>query len=212
MRQDRWEFVGQGSVVVSGARSVAFRGPACSAMFLLAGPVRWSSAAVAGAGGPPVAGEDPGGAFPGRGSAPRRGGLGSTPRVASSSRRPSSPASSRRSAPEYARLVFGESEVLGESDVLGEGGGPASGARAQPRRLDGSGARESIFTNRRRSIHVSPAFGDHRTSKRLRPGPSWRAGVIQTMRASTRRAPLARGVFSGIRPMASLRRSSGIVI
>ena len=42
-----------------------------------------------------------------------------------------------------------------------------------------------------------------RTSKRLRPGASWRSGVIQTMRASTRRAPRSRGVFSGIRPMAS---------
>ena len=37
------------------------------------------------------------------------------------------------------------------------------------------------------------------------PGSSGRPGVIQTMRASTRRVPRAAGVFSGIRPMASPR-------
>ena len=42
-----------------------------------------------------------------------------------------------------------------------------------------------------------------RAAKRWRPGSSGRAGVIQTMRASTRSWLRAAGVFSGIRPMAS---------
>ena len=83
---------------------------------------------------------------------------------------------------------------------LARGGRRRGGARAPPRR-DRPG-RGNPSRHRRRSIHVSPA-SETRTSKRLRPGPSWRSGVIQTMRASTRRAPRARGVFSGIRPMAS---------
>ena len=73
--------------------------------------------------------------------------------------------------------------------------------RQQPRpgdALETSGGRrrgEGIHLHhRRRSIHVSPA-SETRTSKRLRPGPSWRSGVIQTMRASTKRTTRARGVF-----------------
>ena len=55
----------------------------------------------------------------------------------------------------------------------------ASGARARLRR-DGPGRGEGIHLHhRRRSIHVSPA-SETRTSKRLRPGLSWRSGVIQT--------------------------------
>ena len=62
------------------------------------------------------------------------------------------------------------------------------------RRAVGVGARGIHLHHRRRSIHVSPA-SETRTSKRLRPGPSWRSGVIQTMRASTKRTTRARGVF-----------------
>ena len=90
--------------------------------------------------------------------------------------------------------------------VRGDGGrGEAAGGRrrALERSRGGTGRGKGIHLHhRRRSIHVSPA-SETRTSKRLRPGLSWRSGVIQTMRASTRRVPRARGVFSGIRPMAS---------
>ena len=90
--------------------------------------------------------------------------------------------------------------------VRGEGGrGEAAGGRrrALERSRGGTGRGKGIHLHhRRRSIHVSPA-SETRTSKRLRPGLSWRSGVIQTMRASTRRVPRARDVFSGIRPMAS---------
>ena len=82
--------------------------------------------------------------------------------------------------------------------VRGEGGlGEASGGRR--RALEGgrggTGRGEGIHLHhRRRSIHVSPA-SETRTSKRLRPGASWRSGVIQTMRASTTRRPQSPGRF-----------------
>ena len=94
-----------------------------------------------------------------------------------------------------ARRVFGEMDAAARRRSVG-------GGRSSARR-GGTGRGKGIHLHhRRRSIHVSPA-SETRTSKRLRPGLSWRSGLIQTMRASTRRVPRARGVFSGIRPMAS---------
>ena len=113
--------------------------------------------------------------------------------VASSSPRSASQASSRRSAPELRPAGVRGERGLGEAAV--------GRRRALERGCGGTGRGEGIHLHhRRRSIHVSPA-SETRTSKRLRPGSSWRSGVIQTMRASTRPAPRARGGFSGIRPM-----------
>ena len=80
--------------------------------------------------------------------------------------------------------------------------GSADRGRPRPRR-DGSGRGEGIHLHhRRRSIHVSPA-SETRTSKRLMPGLSWRAGVIQTMSGVDQAGAAGAGrLFSGIRPMA----------
>ena len=108
---------------------------------------------------PPVAGEHPGGAFPGRarlagpGSAPRSPpsprsmGLspargvrrGSRPGVSSSRRRPASQASRRRRAPAYALRVFGLTEAA--TSRRAAGAGPLSAAAAGR-----VGAGGSIFT------------------------------------------------------------------
>ena len=78
----------------------------------------------------------------------------------------------------YARRVFGLTEA-------------STSRRAAARGRGGTGRGRRIHLHhRRRSIHASPA-SETRTSKRLMPGWSWRAGVIHTMRASTKRRPRA---------------------